>query len=91
MDGIPDPMGHGSEPGADITRHLARHGFEVKLHEQPSCGTEIAEVLQSLARRRLAGLLAVGGYAHSRLRELVLGGVTRDLFRSAAMPCLFSL
>lgn len=90
VDGAPQVLGHGSEPGADITHHLARHGYDVTLHEQPSCGTDVAEVLTSLARRRMADFLAIGGYAHSRLRELVLGGVTTSLIRESPMPCLFA-
>jgi nucleotide-binding universal stress UspA family protein len=35
-------------------------------------------------------LLVVGGYVHSRLRELVLGGVTRDLLRHMTLPVLMS-
>jgi nucleotide-binding universal stress UspA family protein len=32
----------------------------------------------------------MGGYGHSRLRELVLGGVTRTLFESMTVPVLMS-
>jgi nucleotide-binding universal stress UspA family protein len=35
-------------------------------------------------------LLVVGGYGHSRLRELILGGVTRDLLRQMTLPVLMS-
>jgi nucleotide-binding universal stress UspA family protein len=90
VDGEPDPRGHGSEPGADIAHHLARHGFVVTIQNQPGCGDPVAETLVSLARRRNADLLAIGGYAHSRLSELILGGVTRDLLHDVSLPCLLS-
>jgi len=36
------------------------------------------------------GLLVMGGYGHSRLRELVLGGVTRDVLAASALPVLLA-
>ena len=37
-----------------------------------------------------ADLVVMGGYAHSRLRELVFGGATRELLRSANVPLLMA-
>jgi nucleotide-binding universal stress UspA family protein len=47
---------------------------------------DTAEVLVEAAQSSGAGLLVIGGYGHSRLREFVLGGVTRYVFANAAMP-----
>jgi nucleotide-binding universal stress UspA family protein len=35
-------------------------------------------------------MLVMGGYGHSRLQETVLGGVTREMFRSMTVPTLMS-
>jgi nucleotide-binding universal stress UspA family protein len=82
--------GHGAEPGSDIARHLARHGFKVEVHQLPSCARPVADVLQGFARMRNADLLAIGAFAHSRIREVILGGVTRDLIEESNLPILMS-
>jgi nucleotide-binding universal stress UspA family protein len=90
VDARPTDSGHGAEPGSDIARHLARHGFEIQVHELPSCSLPVADVLQGFARMRNADLLAIGAYAHSRVREVILGGVTRDLIEESNLPILMS-
>lgn len=82
--------GHGVQPGSDIARHLARNGFKVEVHELPSCSRPVADVLQGFARMRKADLLAIGAYAHSRIREVILGGVTHDLIEESGLPILMS-
>lgn len=79
---------HGSEPGADIATHLARHdlGVEVECNSVPH-GTE-ADELQRIAIARGADLLILGAYARSRVRELVLGGVTYALMADPGLPTL---
>jgi nucleotide-binding universal stress UspA family protein len=37
-----------------------------------------------------ADLLVMGAYGHSRLREMILGGVTRDILRNANVPVLMA-
>lgn len=90
LDGRPSAKGHGSEPGADIARHLARHGFSATVHAVDRGGESDAAALVRDARRQGAQLLALGGYGHSRLREMILGGVTRDLLGGSALPLLFA-
>jgi nucleotide-binding universal stress UspA family protein len=77
-------------PGADIAQHLARHGLavEVKLIVAPDAKT--ADVLLSHAADTSADLLVLGGYGHSRLREFVLGGVTRSILEAMTVPALMS-
>lgn len=89
-----DPMvgeaGHGSEPGADIAAHLARHGLKVEVVTRPGMNFSVAYALLDHARQVGADLLVSGGYGHSRLREAVLGGTTRELLQTAHLPVLFS-
>ena len=78
-------------PAADIAEHLARHGLEVTAARTVvSDGLPAADVLLDYASDLGADLLVVGGYGHSRTREMILGGVTRDLLRHMTLPVLMS-
>jgi nucleotide-binding universal stress UspA family protein len=78
-------------PTADIAEHLARHGLNVSAARTVvSDGLSPADALLDYASDIGADLLVVGGYGHSRTREMVLGGVTRDLLRHMTVPVLMS-
>ncbi|AOH87067.1 universal stress protein UspA (plasmid) [Sphingomonas panacis] len=89
VDAKPTTKGHGSEPGADIARNIARHGFAVTVHTIPSEGGSDAAILADFARTHRADLLVLGASGHSRLRELFLGGVTHELLDGGPVPILF--
>jgi nucleotide-binding universal stress UspA family protein len=82
--------GHGQEPGADIARHLARHGVHVEVRRLSSGGEEVGHVLLSQAVAFAADLVVMGAYGHSHLREWMFGGVTRTVLREAGLPVLMS-
>lgn len=82
--------GHGAEPGADIARHLARHGVTVQVEHTTSGELGEGDVLLNRAAELPADLLVIGAYGHSRLREMVLGGVTRTLLRQMTLPVLMA-
>jgi nucleotide-binding universal stress UspA family protein len=75
---------------AGITRHLTRHGIRAETTRTVLAGTSTPDLLLNYAADVSADLLVVGGYGHSRLRELVLGGVTRELLRHMTLPVLMS-
>jgi nucleotide-binding universal stress UspA family protein len=75
---------------ADIGRHLARHGLKVDVHRITGGNIDIADALLSHAADSGADFMVMGGYGHSRLREFVLGGVTRSIFQSMTIPVLIS-
>jgi nucleotide-binding universal stress UspA family protein len=77
-------------PGADIAQHLARHGVTVEVKQIVAPDAKPAEVLLSHAADTSADLLVLGGYGHSRLREFVLGGVTRSILETMTVPTLMS-
>jgi len=81
---------HGDEPGADIALHLSRHDInvEVKVVEARDMGT--ADTILSRIADRGCDLLVMGGYGHGRMRELVLGGVTRRILKHMTVPVLMS-
>ena len=60
--------------------HLARRGLNADVHQVLSHTSEIHDVILSFAADVCADMLVMGGYGHSRLRERVLGGVTRGIF-----------
>ena len=84
------PGGHGQEPGADVARHLARHGTKVDVRQLSSGGEDAGHVLLSQAEAFRADLVVIGAYGHSRLTEWVFGGVTRTVLREARLPVLMS-
>jgi nucleotide-binding universal stress UspA family protein len=81
---------HGELPGADIALHLARHGVAATVERTVSTGTDPGNVLLSRASDLAADLLVIGAYGHSRLRELLLGGVTRTVLATMTVPVLMS-
>jgi nucleotide-binding universal stress UspA family protein len=82
--------GHGQEPGADIARHLTRHGAQVEVQRLSSGGKDVGQLLLSQAAAFGADLLVMGAYGHSQLREWMFGGVTRTILYQAALPVLLS-
>ncbi|MEE8280356.1 MAG: universal stress protein [Alphaproteobacteria bacterium] len=86
-DGI---SGHGDVPGADISRHLARHGIEAEAAEVAAEDVSVGEMLLSRAADFAADLLVVGAFGRPRWRSLVLGGVTRHLLSHMTLPVLMS-
>ena len=81
---------HGEEPGADIARHLARHGLKVEVAKAVADDVADSALLLNHASDMGADLLVMGAYGHSRLREFILGGVTRSLLREMTVPVLLS-
>jgi len=76
--------------GADIGQHLARHGLKVDVHRISGGNIDIGDALLSHAADSGADFMVMGGFGHSRLREFVLGGVTRSIFESMTVPVLLS-
>ena len=80
----------GDAPGADIALHLARHDIRVEAAQMESQGLSPADILLNRAVDLSVDVIVMGAYGHSRLRELVLGGVTRDILRHMTVPVLMS-
>jgi nucleotide-binding universal stress UspA family protein len=84
------PDAHGAEPGADAALWLSRHGVKVTVQRDVASDAEVGEVILSRAADHGADLIVMGIYGHSRLREWVLGGVSRTLLGSMTVPVLMS-
>jgi nucleotide-binding universal stress UspA family protein len=77
-------------PGADMAEHLARHGLKVAIERIPRGSLEVKDALLNYAADSAADLVVMGGYGHSRMREFILGGVTRGMLESMTVPTLMS-
>jgi len=82
--------GGGEEPGADIALHLARHGITVDVDQSTAPDVNAADVLLSRASDLGSDLIVMGAYGHTRMRETVLGGVTRSILAEMTVPVLMS-
>jgi nucleotide-binding universal stress UspA family protein len=76
--------------GADIARHLTRHGLPVTLQSVPAQDGDVAQTLRDAATLFGANMLVMGGYVHSRLREMFFGGVTQSLLKASPVPLFMS-
>jgi nucleotide-binding universal stress UspA family protein len=76
--------------GVDMGQHLTRHGLKVEIERIPRGDVDIADALLSHAADSGADVMVMGGYGHSRLRQFILGGVTRSIFRSMTIPVLMA-
>ena len=80
-----EPDAHGEDPGADMALYLARHNVKVTVFAADE-GRDDGGALLSFAADRGADLIVMGAYGHSRLREFVLGGMTRTALRNSIVP-----
>ncbi len=74
----------------DVGAYLARHGVKVTLSRQTASDVDVGNLILSRAADYDSDLIVMGGYGHSRMRELILGGVTRTLLESMTVPVLMS-
>jgi nucleotide-binding universal stress UspA family protein len=75
--------------GADMVKHVSRHG----LIAQPTLLQMIDDVTATILNymsENMPDLLVMGGYGHSRFREIVLGGATRGILQSMTTPTLMA-
>ena len=78
------------EAGADMATHLARHNLNVTLKKITSIDIDVGDAILSYAADSAADFLVMGGYGHSRWREFLLGGATRQIVSSMTLPTLMS-
>jgi nucleotide-binding universal stress UspA family protein len=78
------------EGAARLLETLRRHGLTGEIRQLHPGSRKVAELLLDSAREVGVGLLVMGGYGHSRLREMVFGGVTEHMLRAADLPILMA-
>lgn len=77
-------------PQLDASAYLARHDIGSELHSIAGSAQRPAQAILEFAASRGANLVIMGAYGHSRLRETLLGGATRDLLATATLPLLLA-
>jgi nucleotide-binding universal stress UspA family protein len=78
----------GGAPPPSIPDILSEHGIKAELHILTLGSGVFGETLLAQARALGADMLVMGAYAHSPLREMILGGVTRHVLGHAELPVL---
>ncbi|WP_374433839.1 universal stress protein [Tabrizicola sp.] len=84
-----DPPSHGperSDPGGLLCQLLVRHGVKAEVSVLARTLPRISDVLARQARDVDADMLVMGAYGHSRFREAILGGATRDMLEKSEVP-----
>ncbi|MEP0960335.1 MAG: universal stress protein [Roseobacter sp.] len=90
---IIDPPENGpdrSDPGGALAVFLARHGVRCDIQVMTRQGERISDRLARHVIETGADMLVMGGYGHSRFREAVLGGATRDMLEHSTVPVLMA-
>ncbi|MCB8822312.1 universal stress protein [Microvirga rosea] len=77
-----------AEPYAEVKAHLAHHNVVAEVVTADSRNRSVADVILEEARRISADLVLMGAYGHTRLREQVFGGATRDMLTASESPVL---
>jgi len=90
VDPASSSAGHGAEPGADVAAWLSRHGVKVTVQRDVAADSDVGGVILSRAADHDADLIVMGIYGHSRMREMVLGGVSRTLLGSMTIPVIMA-
>ena len=77
-------------PARDLAAYLALHGVVAELATFRPVDRDVGAGMLAAAREFGADLLTMGAYSHSRLRQLILGGVTRHVLENATLPVLMN-
>lgn len=79
-----------SQSQSRLVAYLRLHGVEANRRELACTSNEAGELALSQLADLGADLLVMGAYGHARVREIVLGGVTRTMLDSMTVPVLMS-
>jgi nucleotide-binding universal stress UspA family protein len=79
-----------SDPGGMLCQMLVRHGVKAEVTVLARTLPRVSDVLARHVRDTNADLLVMGAYGHSRFREAILGGATRNMLEQAEIPVLMA-
>lgn len=77
-------------PSTAASEYLSRHGISSELLVEPAVKADVADTLTICAKTLNADYIVMGAYGHSRVREYLLGGVTRAMLKGSKIPVLFA-
>jgi nucleotide-binding universal stress UspA family protein len=84
-----DPPKHGptrSDPGGQLSQFLARHGVKVDIDVLSKTMPRVSDVMRRHVIDIGADMVVMGAYGHSRFREAILGGATRNMLETCEVP-----
>ncbi|MEN8838400.1 MAG: universal stress protein [Celeribacter marinus] len=90
---IIDPPQHGpdrSDPGGSLCQMLVRQGVRAEVSVLAKTMPRVADVLTRHISDKDADIIVMGAYGHSRFRESILGGATRNMLETVEVPVLMS-
>lgn len=77
-------------PNLDASAYLSRHNISSELHQLEADKNNIAELIGEFAEDKGASAIVMGAYGKSRLRETLMGGVTRDQIFDSKLPIVLA-
>lgn len=77
-------------PSLAVMEYLSRHGVSAELRELPQGGEDVGDMLKGAARECGATLMVQGAYGHSRLSQMIFGGVTHRMLKKVDLPLLLA-
>ena len=84
-----DPPAHGrnrSDPGGSLAQFLSRHGIQAEIDVLSKTMPQVSDILKRQALETGADMIVMGAYGHSRFREAILGGATRNMLTDSRVP-----
>ncbi|HEX2655472.1 MAG TPA: universal stress protein [Xanthobacteraceae bacterium] len=87
---VKDDAADDDRSGKRLVQHLARHDIKAQFRRIPMGDIDAGSAILSYVSDSATSLMVMGGYGHSRLRELMLGGVSRRILDSMTVPVLMS-
>lgn len=87
----PSPDGpEGADPGTALAQMLDRHGIRVDVSVLARTQSLISDIIDRHAEEIGADLIVMGAYGHSRFRQAILGGATRNMLGKSRVPILMA-
>jgi len=84
------PAANKASPGEALAAYLGLHGLKATVESLDPQGKSIGKALLEHARGQGVDLLVMGAWGHSRIREMILGGVTREVLAQTTLPLLMA-
>lgn len=82
---------HPDRPSLEALRvYLSRYDISAQTHHEATGGGSIAQILAERVDQIEGDLLVIGAYSHSRWREMIIGGATREIIQDSAVPVFMS-
>jgi nucleotide-binding universal stress UspA family protein len=78
------------QPGAEVANYLARHNMNVTIEVITNPQTGIGDTVLNYVSDNGNDLVVMGGYGHSRMREFLFGGATKEILEAMTVPVLMA-